>query len=107
MLRVSSAPQKEQTVIRQVVDVPGTEDIRWTTDIHGPSDVRDMYIADPKELRKDYGCTPERLRTREALYVALCDRLQNRREDPIIEACIDELRACLRRVDNGLGISPP
>lgn len=61
--------------------------------VHSRDDSQTTYEADLRQLRKDMGCTWERLIAAGALYAALQRRVAARSREPTVDACIDELRA--------------
>jgi hypothetical protein len=66
-------------------------DTEGTADVQGMSDVQRTYIDDLKELRKEYGCTPER----NALYAILRKRVVDKQQQPHTYECIAELKTII------------
>jgi predicted transcriptional regulator len=67
-------------------------------DEQSTEDVQLRYINDIRELRKEHGCTPERLRGRRFLHAALSARLRSKKDQPAIENCIVELKQIIESI---------
>lgn len=67
-------------------------DIVQTPDTQGTGSVQNEYAEDLKKLRRDYGCTPERLKECKFLYKVLSSRLLHSKHQPDLNSCIVELK---------------
>ncbi|TWP45953.1 hypothetical protein FKR81_37670 [Lentzea tibetensis] len=72
--------------------------LEGTRDAQSTSNVRDMYVSALRELRRDAGCTPERLLKYPELYAALERRVQRAGVEATTEACVTELGELIKRL---------